>query len=97
MGDKVNSYFLRETPWARYVAFHTLTAEDIYKMLREGIQRYEEEFGYSPSKIVLDEKAYDVLIAKVRTIIKPTDVCELCGVKVEVKDLGNDIVAEIIA
>ena len=90
------TYPLGESPWTRYLAVGTLTAEDIYKLLREGIQKYENEYGFSPSKIMIDSRAFNILKAEIGKVMKQTGSLEFYGIPCEVKSLPDDQVAIIM-
>ena len=89
------TYPLGESPWARYLAVDNLTAEDIYKLLCEGIEKYENEYGVSPSKIVIDSRAFHILEVRIGKVMKQTGSLEFYGVPCEVKSLSDGEIAII--
>lgn len=86
---------LERTPWARYMAVDTLTAEDIYKLLREGIQKYENECGGSPRKIVIDSRAFHIIEVDMGKVIRDKPSLTFWGVACEVRSLPDGQVAMI--
>lgn len=94
---ELGTYRLDETPWERYSVISEYTVEDIYKAIRSGILEFEKERYRSPSKVVLDTQAYKLISANTCISMAQTGTCTIFGVNVEVKDLGDGIIAEIIA
>lgn len=90
---EIATYPLAEPPWARYVATESLTAEDIYKLIREGIMKYENEYGFSPSKIVIDNRAFHILEVEIGKVMRSS--LEFYGIPCEVKSLPDGQVAMI--
>ena len=72
-----------------------LTAEDIYKLLREGIRKYEDEYGFSPSKIVIDSSAFHILDVRIGKVMLQTGSLKFYGIPCEVKSLPDGQVAMI--
>lgn len=94
--EEITTYPLGESPWTRYIAVDSLTAEDIYKMLRDGIRKYEDEYGFSPSKIVIDSRAFHILDVKIGKVMKQTGSLMFYGVPCEVRTLPDGQVAMIL-
>lgn len=94
-GEEIVAYPIKQTPWARYIAIDTLTAEDIYKLLREGIMKYENEYGFSPSKIVIDSSAFHILEVVIGKVMMQTGSLKFYGIDCEVRTLPDGQVAII--
>lgn len=73
----------------------TLTAEGIYKLLREGIMKYEE-YGFSPSKIVIDSRAFHILEVDMGKVIRDKPSLTFWGIDCEVRSLPDGQVAMIL-
>lgn len=73
----------------------TLDAEGIYKLLRDGIQKYENEYGRSPSKIVIDSRAFHILEVDMGRVIRDKPSLTFYGVDCEIKPLPDGQVAMI--
>lgn len=72
-----------------------LTAEDIYKLLREGIQKYENECGFSPRKIVISGRAFHILEVDMGKVIRDKPSLTFWGIDCEVRSLPDGQVAMI--
>lgn len=72
-----------------------LTAEDIYKLIREGIRKYENEYGFSPSKVVIDSRAFHILEVRIGKVMMQTGSLKFYGIDCEVRSLPVGQVAMI--
>lgn len=71
-----------------------LTADDLCKSLHYIVGRFEERNGYEPHKIILSERAYNVLkkpYEKIMEVVPET----LFGLPIERRDLPDDEIARI--
>lgn len=72
-----------------------LTAEDIYKLLCDGIRKYEKECGFSPSKIIISSRAFHILEVRIGKVMLQTGSLKFYGIPCEVKSLPDGQVAMI--